>query len=339
MSREIKHPKFIHLVLIILFVLARPAFGRDFIFQNQDTQQQTQVKVANWSSEVQPVWVLFYGPEFMEEHSFEIPANSQKVLNLDGLKKPLWTFAVLTKSPLVKPLDSISHWEWAPGTLYEMSLESTDPISLKVLNLYLQKQKVKLTYFDAQGKILQQNQFTTASFRNNISHTLTPPEGATRLQLQSEGPLQITSSHNFKALTDESRPVSGDFKYFLVSGGSNSTSFVVPIQDPALIKRAREEIKNPQGYIVFADIELNHNQANRDFTSPQKNYWSWSIQKVTGMAQIGADWCQAYPEMIERMLHMFLNQKKVCFRGQKIIRELTPEEVHLGLLETQQLAP
>lgn len=330
MSRELNHLKTCLLVIIAVFLHSVPGLARDYVYQNPDTQNTDRVQIENKTGSSQPIWILFYEDEFLEEHSFDIPAGAMKTIQLDGLKKPHWNFSVLTKSKAVAPV--AANWEWSPSTRYEMKLKTQQEISLKFFNLYVAKQKVKMTYFNAAAEVLSENEFYTASFRQNISRLEKVPAGASRLIIESEAPLQITSSENFAPAVDKQRVAPTNFKYFLVQGGSDGTNFVAPIDDPALIQRAREEILKPQGYIVFADIELNVNQPNRNFASPEKSYWSWSIKKVTGMSQIGADWCQAYPEMIERMLHGFLRQENVCFRGQRIIRELKPAEVQSGIL-------
>lgn len=336
MSRDLTHLRPAFIVVILLVLQGIPSFARDYVFQNSNTEQKTSVQVQNKTKEVQPVWVLFYQDEFIEEHGFEIPANSVRTLNLDGLKKPLWNFAVLTKSlavqPVGSPVSDQANWEWSPATRFEMKLKPTQELSLQFFNLYVEKQKVSLTYLNPHSEVVQKTEFHTASFRRNLSRNEIIPAGATRLVIESEAPIQVSSKEIIKPVIDGSRTVTSDFKYFLVQNGIGGTNFVAPIDDPALIRLARKEILDPQGYMVFADIELNKNQANRNFSSPEKAYWSWSIKKVTGMAQVGADWCQAYPEMIERMLHGFLRQESVCFRGQRIIRELKPSEVQSGQL-------
>ena len=330
MSRELNHLKTSLTLILALFLYSAPSLARDYVYQNPDTQNSYHVEVQNKTNTTQPIWILFYEDEFLEEHSFDIPPGATKNIQLDGLKKPAWNYSVLSKSKFVAPTSA--NWEWSPSTRYEMKLKSQKEVTLKFFNLYLAKQKVKMTYVNLAGETLSYSEFYTASFRQNILRVEKVPFGASRLIMESEAPIQISSSENFMPAVDKQRIAPASFKYFLVQNGTDGTNFVAPIDDPALIQRAREEILKPQGYIVFANIELNTNQPNRNFASPEKSYWSWSIKKVTGMSQIGADWCQAYPEMIERMLHGFLRQESVCFRGQRIIRELKPAEVQSGIL-------
>lgn len=334
MSRDLNHlrPGFFLIFAIILQYF--PSLAQDFVYQSPHTENSYQVQVMNKSQETQGVWVLFYQDEFIEEHHFEVPALTQKKLNLDGLKKPNWNFAVLTKSLLVSPLETNpnakSSWAWSPTTRYELKIKSQKELNLNFFNLYLEKQKVTLTFLNSRSAVIKKSEFHSASFRQSLSRVEALPLGTARLVIESEAPIQVTSTEVIASAVATSRKVSAAFKYFLVQNGVGGSNFIAPIDDPDLIARARQEIVNPQGYIVFADVELNTTQANRNFSMPTKPYWSWSIKKVTGMSQIGADWCQAYPEMIERMLHGFLRQENVCFRGQRIIKELSPSEVELG---------
>jgi hypothetical protein len=336
MSRDLKHLSPVLTLFILIFLQLTPAFGRDFVYQNQNTQGQTQVEVENLSSRVQTVWVLLYGTEFIEEHAFDIEAKTKKILDITDFMTPDTTFAILTKSSLVHPIgEDARHaptWNWEPGTHYEITLPSSNQVSLKIFNLYLEQQKVSLRYLNAAGATLSSSTLTTDGFRKNLEHLEDIPNGSTTLIVESEAPILLTSSEIVRPVTDTRRVASTQMHYFLLQGGSSGSSFVVPMDDPAMIQRARQEILIPQGYMVFADIELNKTQANRDFSTPEKIYWSWSVKKVTGMSQIAADWCQAYPEMIERMLHTFVRQQSVCFQGEKIIRELKPSEVESGIL-------
>ncbi len=348
MSRDFLYFKPAFIMTILVFFQSLSVLARDFVFQNSETQTLTQVQILNKTREIQTVWVLFYEDEFIEEHSFDIPANSIKRLDLEGLKKPNWNFSVLTKSLSVAPVSNQNFknlyslsllntsnsgkWEWSSQTRFEMKLKNQKEVDLHFYNLYVEKQKVTLTFINSANEVLQKTHFYSASFRKKLSRSEMVPFGSSRLIVETEAPVQLLSSEIFMPVIDTQRPVEHHFKYFLVQNGRGGSTFVAPIEDLDLILKAREEILNPQGYIVFAEIELNKNQANRNFSSPEKPYWSWAIKKVTGMSQVGADWCQAYPEMIERMLHRFLRQESVCFRGQRIIRELKPDEVHSGQL-------
>lgn len=336
MSRDLNHLKMGLFVFVSLVLHYFPSEARDYVYQNPDSGSSSFVQIQNKTNVSQPFWILFYEKEFIEEHSFDIPARTTKNLNLEGLKKPQWNFSVLTKTNLVVPLpltsSQNSQWKWTTTTRHEMKIKGQTEVSLNFFNLYIEKQKVTLTFVNSASQVLQKTEFYTASFIQNISRVEKIPANATRLIMESDAPIQISSPDLFMPVTDTSRLASSNFKYFLVQGGKGGSSFIAPMSDPEMILKARQEILNPQGYVVFADIELNSLQPNRDFSTPEKSYWSWSIKRVTGLAQVSADWCQAYPEMIERMLHAFLRQEQVCFRGQRIIRELKPSEVQSGVL-------
>ncbi len=337
MSRDLNHLRLGFFLIIAIILQSFPSLAQDFVYQSPQTESSYQVQVVNKSNETQPVWVLFYQDEFIEEHHFEVPALTQKQLSLYGLKKPNWNFAVLTKSLLVSPIETNpnlkSTWAWSQTTRYELKIKLQKELNLNFFNLYVEKQKISLTYLDAKSVVIKKSEFHSASFRQSLTRLEALPLGTARLVIESDAPIQVTTSEAIAPQIATSRKASTAFTYFLVQNNSGGSTFIAPIDDPELIARAKQEIINPQGYIVFADVELNTTQANRNFSMSTKPYWSWSIKKVTGLSQIGADWCQAYPEMIERMLHGFLRQQKVCFRGQRIIRELSLTEVESGKLK------
>jgi len=319
----------------LMLMLGVQVQAQDFVYNTPASENLYEIKVENRSQDSEPLWIVFYENDYLEELSFELAPRSTRVIRLEGLKQPAWTFSVVTKSALVRPVSRSQVWELRAHTRYQVDVKNLKEVSFQIYNLFLEKQKIVLRYTNAEGKILQEKSFFTEGFRKTLGHLETPPKDASLLTFESEQPLMITSDQKVKPTRDTRRPASDQTKHFLVQNRNGGPTFVAPIEDPKLIALARKEIQDPQGYIVFADLEINPQQANRDFSSPTKNYWTWSIRKVTAMTQIGADWCHAYPEVIERMLNTFLTQQKVCFRGQRIIRELTKEELQSGQLQNE----
>jgi hypothetical protein len=328
--------QFRSLISILALAIAglTPTLGwtRDFVFHSPNTESLQSLRVQNQSHEPQPAWLVFYDDEYLEEFYFEIPARGLKTLSIPDLKQPHWSFAVVTKTSLVRPLADRGPWEFDLGTRYEMRIQNQSTIDFQVLNLLPEKQKILFRYLNANGEVIQEKTVITLGFHRTLFLSEVPPLRASKLVIESETPVQMTASAPLKPLLDQRRPALANATYFLVETGPGGTNFVAPLTDPALITQARQEILNPQGLIVFADVSVDPTQPNRHFSSSGKNFWSWSIRKVTGLAQIGADWCHGYPEMIERMMAGFLRQQHVCFRGQRIIRELKARELESGVL-------
>ncbi len=282
----------------------------------------------NKSTETQEAWILFYEGQFIEEQYLEIPPQALLTVDIRAWhpnpNRPDW--AVLTKN---SELELPTGWRRDKGSFFEITLNN--PEEIQILNLFPQEQEIRLVYQNEKGQALETEIRTSPQYLKSENWQLSPPAGSQRLQIKAQANIMLQSKGQVQIQRDESRKPITNRVHFLVSGEDGS-SFVAPIEDSKLITKAREEMKNPQGFMIFADLDLNNDEPNRNLVSKNREYWSWKIKRVTGLSQVGADWCFAYPEYIERMLHIWMNKKRACFRGQKIIRELTPTEVETGHL-------
>ena len=318
-------PPVLALLLFILF-FSPALMAEDLIYHTTESDQVSQLMVENQSYQDQEFWLLFYEDSFIEERHFEIRARSKKVIPVNDYKQSSWNMSVLTKSNQVK-LPAL--WQKQASTAFEKSVGGLKSLELKPINLWKRPQILTFEFFDINNKLILKDQQTTASYLKSKIIQAQVPKQAIKVKIKSQNLITFPASDKVVFLIDHSRelpPAPKTTHYFLVSNGTHS-SFVAPIQDPELVRKAREEILNFQGFMIFAEIDFNENDPNRNLASPLKPYWSWKITQVTGLTQMGADWCQTYPEMIERMLDLMIAQRQVCFRGQRIIKELGPEDL------------
>lgn len=313
-----------HLWLVFLFSIFcyNSAFGRDLIYYTNNSSDVKTVLIENKSSEVQDLWLIFYAGEFLEEVHIPLPPHFRKNLSLSDLKSPHWDMAILTKSSLVKLPAS---WTTQMSTTYLKNVSNQRVWEFNSINLNLTSQLISLRYENKLGQIIKTETLESATYMKSKKEILEVPAGTQKIHIESEQPLSLPSEKGLQQILDSRRKPKTGTSYFLVQFEPGST-FLAPLTDPNLIQMARDEIQNPQGLILLADIEKNANSPNQNWSLSHKPYWSWHIKTVTGLVNLAADWCQAYPEMIERMLTQILAQEKVCFRGSQIVRELKPEE-------------
>jgi|GEM_PF-5923458 len=316
------------ILALLLSVLAfSPAsMAEDLIYHASNSHEVSRFTIENQSFKDEEFWLLFYEDSFIEERHFEIRAQSKKTIQVSDYKQASWRMSVLTKSGQLK---LSTHWQSQKSTQFEKSVIGIQTLILNPINLWKKPQNLTFEYFDSSNTLILKNQKTTAGYLMSKVIQMDVPAHAIKVRIKSDNLLTFPSRDQVGFLIDHSRelpPAPKTTHYFLVSNGTYS-SFVAPIRDPELVVKARQEILNFQGLMIFAEIDDNEKDPNRNLASPLKHYWSWKITEVTEMSQIGADWCQAYPEMIERMLDLMILQKQVCFRGQRIIKELRPEDL------------
>lgn len=296
------------------------------VYFHPKSSELSEFVIENSSSEPQEFWVLVYQNEFIDENDFQIAANSKMKIRLQDIKLESQDFAVLIKSNSLK---LSKEFQSDTSTLFEKIVHPSQEIQISPINLWIHEQTLKIDFLDSNNNVLESHTAKSNSYLKSNPLNTTSPAGSYKIRVQSQQKIAFSPQDQMKALIDQSRnPASSDepVAYFLVENDKHS-SFVAPIKNPELIQRAREEITNYQGYMIFAEIDFNEADINRNHLSPLQPYWSWKITEVTGLAQIGSVWCQTYPEMIERMLFQLVEQKRVCFPGQRIVRELKESEL------------
>jgi hypothetical protein len=306
------------LYFVISYVPAQ-AGARDLTYFHHNSHQINFVTVKNTSPEPQDLWILIYEKKFIEEVHVEIPALSKKTLDLTEFKKQNQEVALLTKSDLLKVLGD---WSLRSSTLYQNALPLQSPKKIEITNLSWQAQKIEIQYFNSKNEILFSENFTSQNYMQTQTVNFKSVPLLSYIQVKAQFPLYIHASTNFKPEIDLETPHAKDQIQFLAEYEEGS-QFIISLTDPELIARARGEILNPSGLIIFGDLSLNLNGENRNPAISHQPKWSWSLQKVTALEPLAADWCQVYPEMLERMLSVLLEQEKVCFRGSRLLRELT----------------
>ncbi len=134
------------------------------------------------------------------------------------------------------------------------------------------------------------------------------------------------------------RPLSPDPRhhYFLIgrqNQPSSQETFVIPMDDPALIEEARYLINHPEvqwGRIISARIALGHGGFNRHFKASQQPVWSWHVNQVTSLGDFGSQFCDGSPTQVELLAQEWVdNIGIICFWNFTFIRELKPKELSL----------
>lgn len=123
--------------------------------------------------------------------------------------------------------------------------------------------------------------------------------------------------------------------YFRVSNSEKDQSFIVHIEDPALISNARRQIQEPNAplpRLVIAEIDESHGNHNRDIRSNASSLtWSWHVVRVLGFSHFGSQECDGSPKMLEQVLSSWLKKSKgICFWNYRIIEELDTNNVVYG---------
>jgi len=105
----------------------------------------------------------------------------------------------------------------------------------------------------------------------------------------------------------------------------SAPKFIVLIEDPNLIAKARTALQKSQEKIVFGEIGLGHGGYNYDLANVDRSAWSWHYKRVTNIDDIGSTSCNGSPEILEDQLGSWLNSTAyACFWNYRLLREIKP---------------
>jgi hypothetical protein len=262
------------------------------------------------------------GPAGSNEEMLEVAAQS--MITYDLTTSPVLGFHILRTDDGAPVSVSISH----NGRNYARTLKgrTTD------LELYGsssdQKADVYLTNLSplAQKASVNGAPFTLKKFEQK--KVLVNWIKGSSILIQADYPVSAYAVVNNQTFTFVGRAkataqVAKNSGYFLVAAGGSSDSFVVKLDDPALIQSARDQIKNPkQARTLIANIQFGSSGFNQDLVSSYKSAWSWSVSKVISFGDSDRS-CDGTPTFVENYLESWIAAKKpICFSNYKIMKEL-----------------
>jgi hypothetical protein len=311
-----------HLCWVLFLILATfsvdsQTWARDLTYFHSHSQRIQTLSLQNTSPDPEDLWLLIYDEKFIEEVHFEIPPLSKKTISVSNYKNSQQQMSLLTKSDSLKIAGA---WSQNSSTAFNSTAAFKIEAPMEITNLGLHPQTVEITYLNAKKEVLLRESIQSLNYMVTQNLKLKILSGFKFLEIKSLYPLHIPlSAHVIPSAENQVRPPLDQFQF--LAEYEPGSQFIITLSDPELIEKARQEIKNPKGLIIFGELSLNHLKWNRNPSLPYQPRWSWDLQKITSLEPLAADWCQVYPEMLERMLSVLLDQVHVCFRGSRIIAE------------------
>lgn len=297
------------------------------LVQNHDTQKTS-------------VWLQKFTAELDSETEYELEPGQEQSISVDRLEGE--HFSLLHFARKIDARFSCGKSIFATSAIEGgvFTFEKKDIEHLWLQNLYTDTNSVEIEYLNKsfqkmyseklELKSLASRDFALADRLHNWEYLKV--SSSNRLASFALGPLG--SVHPLLA-RPQLTSVDADSSYFLVAARTGaSDSFVVKIKDPALITMARDLIKNPQKEkMLFAKIKKNHQGFNRNFSSPQKNLWSWSTTEVTNFGDLGSTACNGAPQLLEDRVDGWVGDPgQICFWNFRVKKELSAADVASGSL-------
>lgn len=202
-------------------------------------------------------------------------------------------------------------------------------------NLFSGSNTIHFNYLDQAGKVMAEETLSLSSNeQKNYKSTLSSSRWS-RLKIWGDNrftafSLISSGARGPASVQPQVSWVDANASYFLVGPreGQGDT-FIARMTDSDLIARARELILHPEyEKMLFAKIEKGHQGYNRNWSKPEKSFWSWSVTEVTNFADIGSTACNGLPQLVEDDVDLWVqNPGRICFWNYRVQKELSPQEI------------
>lgn len=293
------------------------------------------LKVQNLKAQPQSLWLQ--GPAANKEKAFQIPAAGSLEIPLREFSSFPWLQLKTDQNQSLKLQLKSAHQ--IPIRLFEGSttkwkIPAGPATALILFNQAPFTQKIRIRALNR----IQETVELEAYEKKKIA--LSKPLQNRELRLIGEarfgGLAQL--DNRFSPLVPDSAPVSlqprSELYYFRLSNREHTQSYLVALDDMALVEQARNQIANPDTFlprILIAQISYGHNEFNRDFSSRTKAAWSWHISRVFRFAELASQECDGSPQFIEENLQYAVEGKGlICFWNYRILEELDHAQVASG---------
>jgi hypothetical protein len=327
------------LIFSAVFLFHNLSFGK--IIYWPEACESGQIKIKNNSPQTVSVWLQKFSPLLENETEFSVAPQALTIIKTEkSSDHDRFSLLTLSKASMIVTYD-------CGGTTYPSSSADNGILLFKrrshsnklwIRNLFSGLNHLKVEILDAKKNVIESSVLSLS-----LSESLTK-----KLSEASNWEyLRIGSSYKFSAFLigdDETigpqsiepfeSSVESGGHYFLIGPRTgDSDNFVVRVDKPELLEKARLQLKNPSlEKIVFAKIQKDHQGINRNFNS-NGSFWSWSATEVTGFGDFGSTSCNGHPQMLEDRLDAWLeNPGQICFWSYRVKRELTSEEISKGTL-------
>ncbi|MBX2986365.1 MAG: hypothetical protein KF802_00575 [Bdellovibrionaceae bacterium] len=331
---------------LLTMVFTLPAAAETLYAPQACAPEEMRLTVANREKEDTPFWVLIQDGRKTHEVAFIAPARSEIRLPAGDLLGQGQSLALKHHARRFSVRLSC-RGEFQMSALTSPSVEfSLAPAAQEFLllaqNLHpREKQQVRLKYYDTNQNFLGESRLPLSGPFTTESHRLTPPPRAAFLRLEGEARLsaQLLEGKSLWPAVARVRepavvPAPEGKSYFLLSSDDETDSFVIALEDAALIREAREIIKTRSRKITIARIAAVQKgfSENRDFHSQGHSPWSWRVERVEAFAEIAPVGCTGSPSFVEEWFNAWLGRPEptICFWSYHLKKELRADEVRQG---------
>lgn len=302
------------------------------------------LQITNRSSQPAEAWLQKFSPGLTEETELTLPAGSTREITIENkVQNATYSLLHFKKSGTVKTVfhcdNKIFLSTATEGGQFLFKKSVLEKNSLYLQNLFFDKNTVQIEFLNDHLDVVQTEMAVLLPFEK-LNYQFSEKNSLwTSVRLQAENrfvafQLSSTGSSLASEVSPQPTATDPDAKYFVVSDRINPVdSFIIKVTDPAMIAKAREQISQPKlEKIVFARIQKGHGQFNRNWSKPEKSFWSWSTLEVTNISDLGSTSCNGLPQAVEDRAELWINEPgRICFWSYRIKKELTALEVSTGI--------
>ncbi len=327
---------------MMAFFLTHPALGQ--ALHAPKICDNGLLVIENLSAEPQNLWFQYYGEKGFEEAHWLLEKFEVKTLTREDL--PAYDYSIKTLSPKVLATTRCGSEvvPWTPRVSPSRLWPIRRGLAYKgyIQNLNPQPQTVMLRFLSSKNKLLATQTVQLSSHLKTTDFKFWA--AGAKLEVVAEGRISAVIQENeagaMKPLKELPQapvqiPIDPGAVYFLLSNEQRSDSFVVKLEDPVLIAKARNNISRGLYQLMIGTISYAAQSENRSLLSPDSTPFSWRVDKVSNFNDFADISCDASPQNVQEKIFDWLASKRICFWSYHLVKELSHREVQFGQLSSR----
>lgn len=340
MTKPSVHPyqKLGFIWIFVLGIFFHTPISQARVFHWPEICSEGDLRIQNNSNQEMNFILQEFEPHLKNETSIRVPARSHQRIYVRG-------FSESRPNLRLALVDFVYNSSLSPKISFDclgQSMKATDLQSglwkfskksnlqshkIWVKNLSYGHSNFKITTYDSIGVAVSTHSFSAAAFEQK-SLILKSPQNWSRFEIETTDKmtffyldqLMTISPTEHLSLSQIERTPSAVY-FEVVSNQNEKDSFVVKIEDPAMIAKARALIIQPSHEkILVGEISMGSGGFNLNRGNGKAYPWSWHVRHVTSFSDFASTACNGLPQFVEDRVQSWVQDPgHVCLDRKSVV--------------------
>lgn len=333
-----------HLLFVLILIIFTYSNVNAEVLHWPQLCEGGELQIKNKTEKSFSVWLQKFGTNLIRETEIELTENETITYSLDNITKDEHYSLLNNADKLAVEVNykcngkTYASNPFEGGVITYQKTQSSEHM-IVVENLYSANNKIQIDLKDKYYNVILSEKVDLSAFKKHFFQIPASLKNWESAQISAESKYSgfyVNDQSNPKPVSVKPQASDIDISatYFVIGPRTGEgDNFVVKVTNADIVAKARDLIKNPQKEkMVFARIQKGHSGYARNWSKPEKSFWSWSVSEVTSFDDLGSTACNGTPQQVEDRVDFWVNDPgQICFWNYRVKKELKSSQVANGL--------